>query len=181
MHVTNSVSNVFNEFAHVRVPYRSIFSCLVAAWNPSKLEAVWNISKQPEFLLRVLGTMSILLSADCQRLFLQYIGSYPPYSQVVSSVRILRMRHAMATREPIDIDLFDTKTSSYYWSTRGSKTLRTVKYTSSFTRSKLPLRESHFRLVLYSSSARIPTFLTETIHVSSQSIWTSAWREGALP
>jgi hypothetical protein len=37
------------------------------------------------------------------RLLIQYIRSYPPYLEVVSSIRNLRTRHAMATRDPHNI------------------------------------------------------------------------------
>jgi hypothetical protein len=35
----------------------------------------------------------------CQRLFIQYIRSYSPYLEVVSSIRNLRTRHAVVTRD----------------------------------------------------------------------------------
>jgi hypothetical protein len=35
-----------------------------------------------------------------QRLLIQYIRSYPPYLEAVSSIRNLRTRHALVTRDP---------------------------------------------------------------------------------
>jgi hypothetical protein len=36
----------------------------------------------------------------CTRLLIQYVHSYPPYLEGVSSIRNLRRRHAMVTRDP---------------------------------------------------------------------------------
>jgi hypothetical protein len=36
----------------------------------------------------------------CPRLLIQYINSYPPYLEAVSSIRNLRTRHAVVTRDP---------------------------------------------------------------------------------
>jgi hypothetical protein len=36
----------------------------------------------------------------------QYICSYPPYLEVISSIRNLRMRHAVVTRDPSNMDIF---------------------------------------------------------------------------
>jgi hypothetical protein len=36
----------------------------------------------------------------CQRLFIQYIRTYPPYLEDVSSIRNLRTRHAVVTWDP---------------------------------------------------------------------------------
>jgi hypothetical protein len=36
----------------------------------------------------------------CPRLLIQYIRSYPPYLEAVSSIRNLRTRHAVVTRDP---------------------------------------------------------------------------------
>jgi hypothetical protein len=36
---------------------------------------------------------------SCPRLLIQYIHSYPPYLKAVSSIRNLRMHHAMVTRD----------------------------------------------------------------------------------
>jgi hypothetical protein len=38
--------------------------------------------------------------AGCLRLHIQYIRSYPPYLEAVPSIRNLRMRHAVVTRDP---------------------------------------------------------------------------------
>jgi hypothetical protein len=38
------------------------------------------------------------------RLLIQYIHSYPSYLEVVSSIRNLRMRHAVVTRDPSNMD-----------------------------------------------------------------------------
>jgi hypothetical protein len=40
----------------------------------------------------------------CPRLLIQYIHSYPPYLEAVSSIRNVRTRHAMATRDPPNMD-----------------------------------------------------------------------------
>jgi hypothetical protein len=37
------------------------------------------------------------------RLLIQYIRSYPPYLEAVSSIRNLRTRHAVVTRDPLNI------------------------------------------------------------------------------
>jgi hypothetical protein len=36
----------------------------------------------------------------CPRLLIQYIRSYPPYLEGISSIRNLRTRHAVVTRDP---------------------------------------------------------------------------------
>jgi hypothetical protein len=36
----------------------------------------------------------------CSRLLIQYIRSYPPYLEAVPSIRNLRTRNAVATRDP---------------------------------------------------------------------------------
>jgi hypothetical protein len=41
----------------------------------------------------------------CPRLLIQYIRSYLPYLEVVSSIRNLRTRHAVVTRDPPNMDL----------------------------------------------------------------------------
>jgi hypothetical protein len=40
----------------------------------------------------------------CPRLLNQYIRSYPPYLEAVSSIRNLRTRHAMVTRDPPNME-----------------------------------------------------------------------------
>jgi hypothetical protein len=40
----------------------------------------------------------------CPRLLFQYIRSYPPYLEAVSSIHNLRMRHAMVTRDPPNME-----------------------------------------------------------------------------
>jgi hypothetical protein len=40
----------------------------------------------------------------CQRLLIQHIRSYPPYLETVYSIRNVRTRHAMVTRDPIDVE-----------------------------------------------------------------------------
>jgi hypothetical protein len=40
----------------------------------------------------------------CTRLLIQYIGSYNPYLKAFTSIRNLRTRHAMVTRDPFKID-----------------------------------------------------------------------------
>jgi hypothetical protein len=39
----------------------------------------------------------------CPRLLLQYIRSYPPHLQAVSSIRKLRTRRAVVTRDPLNL------------------------------------------------------------------------------
>jgi len=34
---------------------------------------------------------------DCPRVYIQYIGSYPPYLEAVSSIHNLRTRHVIVT------------------------------------------------------------------------------------
>jgi hypothetical protein len=41
----------------------------------------------------------------CPRLLIQYIRSYPQYLETVSSIRNLRTRHAVVTRDPPNMDL----------------------------------------------------------------------------
>jgi hypothetical protein len=36
----------------------------------------------------------------CPRLLIQYIRSYPPYLEAVSSIRNLRTHHSVVTRDP---------------------------------------------------------------------------------
>jgi hypothetical protein len=36
----------------------------------------------------------------CTRLLIQYIRNHPPYLEAVSSIRSLRTRHAVVTRDP---------------------------------------------------------------------------------
>jgi hypothetical protein len=40
----------------------------------------------------------------CPRLLIQYIRSYPPYLDGVSSIRNLRTRHAVVTRDPPNME-----------------------------------------------------------------------------
>jgi hypothetical protein len=40
----------------------------------------------------------------CPRLFIQYIRSYPPYLETVSSIRNLRTRHAVVTGDHLTLD-----------------------------------------------------------------------------
>jgi hypothetical protein len=42
---------------------------------------------------------------DCPQLLLQYIHSYTPYLEAVSSIRNRRMRHAMVTRDPPNMEM----------------------------------------------------------------------------
>jgi hypothetical protein len=39
----------------------------------------------------------------CLRLLIQYIRSYPPYLEAISSIRNLRTRHAVVTRDPLNM------------------------------------------------------------------------------
>jgi hypothetical protein len=41
---------------------------------------------------------------SCPRLLIQYIRSYPPYLEGVSSIRNLRTRHAVVTRDPPNME-----------------------------------------------------------------------------
>jgi hypothetical protein len=43
----------------------------------------------------------------CPRLLNQYIRSYSPHLEAVSFIRNLRTRHAVVTRDPLNMDLFD--------------------------------------------------------------------------
>jgi hypothetical protein len=40
----------------------------------------------------------------CPRLLIQYIRSYPPYMEAVSSIRNLRTRHAVVTADQLNMD-----------------------------------------------------------------------------
>jgi hypothetical protein len=42
----------------------------------------------------------------CLRLFIQYIRSYPPYLEAVSSNCDLRMHHAVVTRDTPNLDTY---------------------------------------------------------------------------
>jgi hypothetical protein len=42
---------------------------------------------------------------DCPLLFIQYIRSYPPYLEAVASIRNPRTRHAVVTRDPLNMDV----------------------------------------------------------------------------
>jgi hypothetical protein len=42
---------------------------------------------------------------SCPLLLIHYIRSYPPYLEAVSSVRNLRTRHAVVTRDPTNMDI----------------------------------------------------------------------------
>jgi hypothetical protein len=41
----------------------------------------------------------------CPRLLIQYIRNYPSYLEGVSSIRNLRTRHAVVTRDPPNMDM----------------------------------------------------------------------------
>jgi hypothetical protein len=41
----------------------------------------------------------------CPRLLIQYIRSYPPYLDAFSSIRNLRTRHAVVTRDPLNMEI----------------------------------------------------------------------------
>jgi hypothetical protein len=45
----------------------------------------------------------------CPRLLIHYIRSYPPYLEAVSSIRNLRTRHAVVTRDPLNMDYINNK------------------------------------------------------------------------
>jgi hypothetical protein len=45
---------------------------------------------------------------DCPRLLIEYIRSYPPYLEAVSSIRNLRTRRAVVTRDPRNMELIYT-------------------------------------------------------------------------
>jgi hypothetical protein len=58
------------------------------------------------------GTSPLVCSP---RLLIQYIRSYPPYLEVVPSIRSLRTRHAVATRDPANMRHTHTLCMEYYW------------------------------------------------------------------
>jgi hypothetical protein len=72
--------------------------------NPFRSEASCDLSYQAYFLR--LGVVSVTPNLQagepplfgCPRLFIQYIRSCPPYLETVSSIRKLRTRHAVVTR-----------------------------------------------------------------------------------
>jgi hypothetical protein len=43
-------------------------------------------------------------TVGCQRLLIQYIRSYPPYLEAVSSIRNPTTRHAVVTVDPLNMD-----------------------------------------------------------------------------
>jgi hypothetical protein len=40
----------------------------------------------------------------CPRLLMQYISSYPPYLEAIASIRNLRTRNGVETRDPLNVD-----------------------------------------------------------------------------
>jgi hypothetical protein len=48
------------------------------------------------------------LLGGCPRMLIQYIRSYPPYLEGVSSIRNLRTLHAMVTRDQPNMQLNDS-------------------------------------------------------------------------
>jgi hypothetical protein len=50
---------------------------------------------------------------SCPRLFIQNIRSWPPILEGVSSIRNLRTRHAVVTRDPPHMDYFNTSYGKY--------------------------------------------------------------------
>jgi hypothetical protein len=73
-------------------------------WSPSLSDSLWHGSQQFRGFT-VGGSLAPPLNTQagglppvgCLRLLLQYIRSYPPYLQAVSSIRNLRTRHAVVT------------------------------------------------------------------------------------
>jgi hypothetical protein len=49
----------------------------------------------------------------CQLLLIQYIHSYPPYLEDISSICNLRMRHALVTRDPPNMGINTSKCIKY--------------------------------------------------------------------
>jgi hypothetical protein len=41
---------------------------------------------------------------NCPWLFIQYICSYPPYLEAIPSIRNVRTRHAVVTKDPLNMD-----------------------------------------------------------------------------
>jgi hypothetical protein len=54
----------------------------------------------PQLKLKAEGPPTV----GCPRLLLQYIHNYPPYLEVVSSIRNPRKRHAVVTRDPLNVE-----------------------------------------------------------------------------
>jgi hypothetical protein len=54
-------------------------------------------------------------TVGCPRLIIQYIRSYPPYLQAVSSVRNLRTRHAVVTGDPPNMGLWVENEKHIVW------------------------------------------------------------------
>jgi hypothetical protein len=56
------------------------------------------------------------LPADCPRVLIQNIRSYPTYLEALSSICNLRMHHAVVTRDPLNVgytNTYNTRHSSY--------------------------------------------------------------------
>jgi hypothetical protein len=51
----------------------------------------------------------------CPQLLIQYIRSYTPYLEAISSIRNLRTRHALVTRDPLNMDLYKANYCKRNW------------------------------------------------------------------
>jgi hypothetical protein len=60
---------------------------------------LWSFETSPTPNLQAGGPLLF----GCPKLLIQYISSYSPYLEVVSSIRNLRTRHAVVTRDPPNI------------------------------------------------------------------------------
>jgi hypothetical protein len=49
----------------------------------------------------------------CPRLFIQHIRSYPPYLEAVYFIRNLRTRHALATNDPLNMEISSLRTQKF--------------------------------------------------------------------
>jgi hypothetical protein len=87
-----------------------------------KSEAPCNILEQNYFLWR--GVVSLTSNSQaggpplprCSRLLIQYIRSYPPYLEAISSIHNLRTCSAMLTKDPFSIGTDKQQILYKFWS-----------------------------------------------------------------
>jgi hypothetical protein len=94
---TRRFITVFTRALHWSLSSRSEASCGVS-WQAYFLRWVVSPTPNPQA-----GGPPLV---GCPRLLVQYIRSYPPKLEGVSSIRNLRTRHAVMTRDPPNIDIY---------------------------------------------------------------------------
>jgi hypothetical protein len=127
-------------FSKESVLVRGSVICFVTGW----------IFYGGEFLGPVQIQAGGLPPIGCPRLLIQYIRSYPPYLEAVSSIRNLRTRHAMVTRTHLT-SFVEAETSHYSISDKVQKLNINLKVTLHPGQSHIPQgllitcqRSSHF-------------------------------------